>query len=478
MMIKHIIAINKKINIKIIFLMLLVLITIILAGKHLLYFYNVEQKENADKINILQEVKLVQNFYKSNIENIKFVIPESWQEIKVDGLAVAGGFTDTVFAVKKSNSACTIAIAKKDTLGFSTRKQMSFGERVFSDWEQFDTNWWVASTTDSAQYSFSYAKRQYVKGEFLVYKSIRSDQHFILFMGDGSSVPDDCNTDFNNFLKTIEPYYEPISLSSSSDGILAVEKVWDDVSYNPTKNKSYDHLVFTDKVFKEKREVMKTPQDSWTQRFFVSGNKLYAYANIYQSFDSEKNIERFDSAIYILDPFTGITIQISGTAATSSYIHSLYILDGVIYYLADTNICTDSLKECTANLYSVPLAGGKPALVAQSSIDGAILGYVKSEKAFYIIGGKGDAGCSITYISKISAQKEESVSRFEGCSEDDNGSSIAYDKMQNQIKAIRTKVSSPNTPANIINIKNNKLEPGKDDGNDEMRDKTFYFDKK
>ena len=476
-MIKHIIAISKKINIKAIFLLVVILVATFLVVRQFYYAYNNNRKETTGKINNLPVEQLAQSFYKSNIENIRFVIPESWQEINVSSLVVAGGFADTVFATKKSNSACTIAIAKKDTLGYSTRKQMSFGERVFSDWAQFDTNWWVASTTDSAKYSFSYDKRQYVQGEFLVYKNIRNDLHFILFMNDDSSVPDDCNTDFNNLLKTVEPYYEVTGLTSSSDGLLTVEKVWDDVSYNPPKNKSYDHLVFTDNISKEKREVMKTPPDTWMGRFFVSGNKLYTYSNLFHSFDYEKNIERFDSAIYVLDPFTGVTTQILGTAATSSYIHSLYILDGVIYYLKDTNSCIDSSKECTANLHSIPLAGGKPALLAQSSIDGSILGYVKSEKAFYTIGGKGDAGCSITYISKIVGQKEESVSRFEGCAEDDNGSSLAYDKMQNEIKAIRIKVSSPNTPASSIYIKGDILKPGKDSDNDELRDKTFYFDK-
>ncbi len=464
-------SVSKKLNSKVV--IVVVILVLIIGGIVGVQFYRPHSEQLSNEPNT-PITPTAGSWYPSNTENLSFIIPVGWVVNSDFNSPLPIGFKNPAFVLQKTGSACTIVEAKRDTAVADARKQISFADRVFSNYTQFGGDWYVALTSASAKYSFSNHTRQYIAGEFRVSSNLRNNP-FILFMNDGTFVPDDCNNDFNVMLKTVEPYYETVSLTSSSKGTLTTEKVWDDATSN-AENKSYEHLVFTADSSEEKREVMKIPTYTWIGSFSVSGDKLYIPSNSYHFNDAEKTA-RFDSAIYVIDPFTGETSQISGTVATDSCITSLYVRDGVAYYLAgNSTLCTclDSYHPCATDLYSIPLGGGKPTLIAHSSLGGSILGYVEGEKAFYIRQGWGDGGCTSTSINKIVDGKEETVGKFGECFGDDEASSVAYKQMQEQISVITTKAGVSKISSKGIHVENGTLQPtiGEVSG-----DATFYFDK-
>lgn len=457
---------------KIIWISLVVILGLIIAGIAGVHFYPPNPEQSADKSAL--NTPIAGPWYQSNTENVRFVLPEGWAVDSASDPSLPAGFKESAVVLRKAGSACTIVEAKGDTAVSYTRKQISFADRVFSNYTQFDGNWWLASTSDSAKYSFSNHTRQYLAGEFRVSANSRNDP-FLLFMSDGTAVPDDCNSDFNALLKTVEPYYETVRLTPSSRGILTAEKVWDDAT-SGTSNKSYEHLVLTADGSQERREVMKIPTGTWTERFSVSGGKLYIPSNSYQFNDVEKR-SSFDSSLYILDPFSGQMTQIPGTAQTDMYISSLFLWNGNAYYLASNSAlgtCLDGYHPCAADFYSIPLTGGKPTLIARSSLGGSILGYVESERAFYIGQGWGDAGCVSTSINRIVDGKEESVGKFGECVGESEADNVAYKQMQEKVNAITTKASASKVSSKGMRIENNTLQPA---SGDVSGNAMFYFDK-
>jgi len=418
--------------------------------------------------------KVEGSWFQSNTENIQFIIPRGWVVGNNVNLSLPVGFKEPSFILKKVGSACVVAVAERDDATSNSRKQISRADRIFSDWTQFDGRWWIASTTDSSKYSSSGETRQYLAGEFRVSANLRNNP-FLLFMADGTAVPNDCNDDLNIILKTVEPYYEIVNLDSSSKGVLITEKVWADNRYNDVK-KSYEHLVFIADGSKEKREVMSIPAGTWVKRFSVHEEKLYVPSNSYQ-FDEIEEETKFNSGIYVLDPFDGQIEQVPGTVGTDSYISSLYVKDETIYYLvgnSELGTCLDGYRHCATDLYSVPITGGEPTLVAHSPLGGSILGYVQDENAFYIGQGWGDAGCASASFIKIIGPKEEFVEKFSGCYGADEADRIAYQQTQDEINNIIMKAGASKISSKGILVYDNILQPATDDISS---DAVFYFDK-
>ena len=469
-------SVSKKLNNKVV--IVVVILVLIIGGIVGVQFYRPHSAQLLNELNA-PVTPTAGSWYTSNTENLRFIIPTGWVVSSDFNSSLPRGFKNPAFVLQKTGSACTIFEPKINN-GFAyDRKEISRADRVFSNYTQFDGSWWLASTSDSERYSFSRDTRQYLPGEFRISTNLRNDP-FILFMNDGASVPDDCNNDFNVMLKTVEPYYETVSLTSSSKGTLTTEKVWDDSRSNAA-DKSYEHLVFTADGSKEKREVMKIPTDTWEEGFSVVGRKLYFPSNLYK-FEDVKRIERFNSAIYVIDPFTGETSQISGSGATDSYISSLYVRDGVAYYIAGNStvsICLAKFPPCATDLYSIPLGGGKPTLIARSLIAGSILSYVEGEKAFYIRQDSASDSGHYTYINRILDGKEEVLGKFEDYG---SGENQAADKQtEDQISAIMSKAGVSKISSNGVRVENGTLQPAIGEVSDNVDlfplNATFYFDK-
>jgi hypothetical protein len=430
----------------------------------------------SQSIELSHSTSVATSSYYTNIENIKLTVPKRWtgeDTTKLPPLPV--GFNKPIFAFQKVGTTCLIVEAKWIVpVPVAVQKQISFADRVYTDYAQFDGDWYVASTSEASQYSFSGGARQHIPADFRVSRDARHDP-FILFTSDGSSVLDECNDDFNTLLMTVEPYYETVHLTPASKGVLTTEKVWDDNTQGLV-NKSYEHLLFTADGSQERREVMRIPQGTWAEKFSVSGGKLYVPANgnpYAQTIDSQLN-----AVINVLDPFTGEMSEIPGTAKSDTYISSLYLRGGDAYYLSNNSTlgwCLEGYHNCPASLYSVPLGGGTPALVATTSVGGSILGYVESEGAFYISQYWGDAGCSSTSISKVIGGKEDSTKVYGGCYDESNTqNNDALKEMDQTVGALTAKAEMSKLLAQGIQVENGELLPvtGITTGY-----ASFYFDK-
>lgn len=401
------------------------------------------------------------SLYRSNITNIQFVIPDGWSVNPEATKTLPEAYREPSVVLEKTGSACTVVQAEWDKSIQGTQKHISFAESTSSGWWQFDSSWYVASTTDSAKYVFSDKGRQYLAGEFRRAVSLRTDP-FLLFMSDGTSVPDSCSRDFSVLLRTVEPYFEELSLDATNKGLLIVEKVWDSIKPQDS-NRSYEHLVFIDDVSKQRYEVMRLPTGTWTRKFSVNGGKIFVPSA---------------SAIYVIDPFTKQISQVPGSAQLNTYISDIYIKDDNIYYLAGSSTlatCLDKYSPCAANLYSIPLTGGQPTRLAQTSLGGSILGYVEDESAFYIRQGWGDGGCRVSYINRVVNSKEEVVGKFGDCYSADEAGVSAYKKMQEEVNAIIAKAGAKKVFSNWIRLEGGLLFPASEELANSYA--AFYFDK-
>jgi hypothetical protein len=382
--------------------------------------------------------------YYSNIENLRLIPPKGWSinENKSETF-LPGGYTNPIFVSQKNGSPCTIALAPKvsiDTL--EPRKQTSFADRVFSDYDQYDSNWYVASTSDAAGIKFSQHDRQYLPGEYRT--SYSHFGTFLLFMSNGESVPDYCNSDFNALLKTAEPYFERVLLTSFSKGTLTVENV----AGREINNNSYNHLVFTDENSGERHEVMRLSNGVRTGKFFIKGTEMY--------------FAHPSTGLYKTNPFTAILTPISGATQTGQYISSLYVLEDKAYYLVGTSslaTCLDMYRPCAADLYSIPLVGGAPTFLAHSSLGGEILGYFPQEDAVYIRQRWGDAGCISILINKIVGGKEDSIKKFGDCYGAGEAEVAAYKEMIQAVNLLEAKVTGSKVSVRTIRVNNGTLEP-------------------
>ncbi len=464
----------KKQNVSKYFLGVLILGILVVAAITIKPFFDESQVMEE---NIPKPFSIDGRWFQSNIKNIRFSIPEGWTFLPQSNIVSPLGDNSYLFVLQKTGTTCVIAAPKefnREEFNQLKLKQISWANRVFSNYWQFDGNWYVASTSDALKYSFSQHNRQYLTGEFR-FSSSGSDIVVILFTSDGSAVPDDCNNDMNTLLQTLEPYYERVNLSSASDGLIISERVMDNVIHNEA-NKSYDHLLFIADGSEERREVMHLPKNTWANGFHVYGNNLYvpAYKGQYLSATTT-------AVVYKIDPFSKQTMQIPGVNLINSFISSIFIHNGTLYYLATdptTPRCLlDGYKPCPSTLYSIPLSGGNPKLIGRSSTGGLLQGYIESEGAFYITRGFGDGGCLSNTLSRIIGGQEELVEKIAYCEGDGEEAKIIFNQKRNKINEIIAQAKSSKIISKGLKVKNGTLIP-----NDTTEDTynlypTVYFEK-
>ncbi len=437
--------------------------TVCLLGLFLYRGYVSPRQDILQKSQLVQETQsenivVEKIFYQSNTENIRFVVPDKW-EMSTTSVTLPIGFETPKFSLYKKDVGCIISVAEIAPDTDTTRKQVSFGDRILSSYSQFDSNWFAPITNTTSQYVFSGNKRQFIPGEFRLSYNMRNSP-FVLFMNDGSSVLEECNNDLNMLLDTVEPYYEVVKLNATLDGVIIFDRVWDDQK-NGVLDKSYELLLFVDAESKEKREVMKVPSGTWGGSFSISDDKMYIASNVYTVKDNGGF--QFNSSLYMLDPFTGQVTEISGTKKNDSYISSVYVRNATVYYLLGTSElgeCLNGYAPCPADLYSIPVAGGNPVLVGHSSIGRSILGYIDREKAFYIEQGNGDAGCMRTSMNKIVDGKEEIIGGTSGCFDEQvNGFVFDNSQMEKRIRALKDTLSTSRSCDYSVRVQEGSLRP-------------------
>ncbi len=394
--------------------------------------------------------------WKSNTINISFDIPDGWFEstqAKKSFPYPYSSYGHFLFVLENDNNSCVIFGTKAEQDEEIPSKFISFGDRVFgADNNQFDSRWAVPSTTENAKYSFARERedaRQYISGEFrytgVSYISGGGHENyieFVLFTSDSTAVPDQCNRDFNVLLESSEAYYEPIDLIQESKGTMFLESV--------RSRGVYEHLVFLPDGSNEKFEVARPPESGFGYRSF--GNKVLEN-KIYRS---------GDGGVYSYDPFTD---EFARVFEESDRILSLFIHKDNFYYTTAT-ICPENWKDCPSSLYTVPVNGGIPALVATTTVGPYIEGYDEDERTWYIIGGYSDAGCGSLNISKVVGNYEQSVQRFDGCVdwqiEGDQVITIETpekNEMEIARSELKEKVSDSYATSTAIRVENGTLSP-------------------
>lgn len=350
-------------------------------------------------------------WYQSNISNIQFPIPDGWRiqsEASFDHPLLAM-YDAPELALVHVETACVIAKAhyREDREQQPGRKQISFADRVYSDYSQFDGNWYLASTSESAQYAFSHHERQYLAGELRESNWSRGDV-FVLFSADGQAVPDRCNHDFNTLLETVEVYFEDTTLADERAGLVEIGL------HNPRVGDRYYYLRFVDAVTGERRKIATLPQGGWGDTSLTQvGDQLYLGGTSAMDEEDEDGRIRLWSALYRVDPFTGELAQLADTKAEDVVIYSVYVQAGQVYYLR--GVSCFGYGSCPMDLYVVPATGGEPTLLANTDAGGRIIGATDDGQTFYIERSSGDAGAYSSGFSQLTiGEPEQPLENFSG----------------------------------------------------------------
>lgn len=384
--------------------------------------------------------------YQSNVSNIQFPIPEGWQinnSIEIDN-PLLNTYEQPEVALEKLDSQCVILKTryKNDINLWPERKQISFAERIWADFAQFDGNWYVASTSENSSYQFSQHDRQYLNGEIRE-SGWRSREVFVLLNRDGQAVSDECDQDLNNLLESVGPYYEKAYLNNEQEGIIRID------SYNPRVGDGYYYLSFISVPSGERREIMRLPQAGFGEfTLAVVGNTLYLAGGSYNEDESEAG-GFYSSALYRLDPFSGESQEISGTKEDGTLINSIFVKNDQIYFLRGDRCF---MGGCQTEVYSVPTSGGTPKLVGDNSIGGRILNVSDDGQTFYIERGWGDAGSySFTFYKVSKDSGEEILANFSGHMGDAD-----YQEKEAAFRAFRASISGREDSGSIY-LENGRL---------------------
>lgn len=364
-----------------------------------------------------------EGYFKSNTENVQFQLPAGWHEVSNDSVSLPKAITNPLVLFVKDGTQCAIAYGDID-LGKNvgeqadTYRHMSFADRIFSPAWQWDGGWYVPVEFVPKDFKFSFeGGRLYTKGEIRVSSSGRV-KRMELFNVDGSSVADECNTDLNKILSTATYYFEPIRLTQLSAGRLQVLSTRDDRGGDAVVR-----IVFTDEKTSERREVVVLPKGTdWTGSYFVSGRSLYFLVREYTPpvlDESKKPLTpaRFNSAVYIVDVFSGEIKRISQLVFEDKYISSFYVNTSAIYLTVGSSelaSCMDGYKPCYADFYKASFPDVTPQLVADTVLS-SILGYVPKENMFYFSNSWGDAGCGSYTFQKLQNGEKTDLGKYGGC---------------------------------------------------------------
>ncbi len=376
--------------------------------------------------------------FRSNISNIQFPIPEGWEVNNNITLSdeILSSYEAPEIILQKLNSQCVIFKSKiREDLVSRVWMQTSFADRVYNDFNQFDGDWYVASTTQNSHIEFSWDGRQYLKDELRVSRW-DAGEVLGLFSIDGNAVTDDCNQDLNGLLEKVESYFENISLTDKSEGIMSVQY------FSPRVGDGYAYLSFIKVPTSEKRQVLQLPSGGFTNLDMVVKDNLLYFAGV----DSKED-GSYVSRLYRVDPFSGDIKEVVGSKI-DKVIHSVFIKNSIIYYLTGDRCI--GYGKCAMDLYSVSINGGTPVLISSITDGGVILSVLEGDQ-FYIEKTNGDAGTFWSNFYLIKDGKEEEIASFSYSVED-----LDIEEKISEYKAFRASVND-REEASSVYIQNGQL---------------------
>lgn len=464
----------------------IILVVVLISAIGMTWFLTKEKSpsrlsdENSEVVeNVVESIP--ENYFASDTQNIKFQIPEGWSVANDYNETLPRGINEIHFALVKKDTSCAIVHGEIDFgrnvgEGSSTYRQISFGERVFSKANQWDSNWYAPVEVVPSSFEFSGDVRQYLPNE------IRTSAYFelgrfTLYTTDGIPVPDECDTDLSGLLRSIKRHFQPITLTPSSVGTLSVLN--EIVEHESSKRKNY--LIFTDSGTKENYVVTELPKNTdWTERFFVvDSSTIYFTGNTYTPPPMSTSGQilgqaKYDAFIYKANPFTKEVTILSKLGFPGEYISSLFVNGSDIYFIKGSEKfgwCLIGYGDCRGNLYKTTTTGETPTLLAKNVFPG-ILSYRANEEMLYLVRGTGDAGCLSYSFMNFQKGVTTDLGTYGGCLGDEGNDNAEVNEALNLVRVFGENPDSEVTKT--ILVQDGKLSPGAREGN---LPTTFWFEK-
>ena len=349
-------------------------------------------------------------FFSSNIKNTSFTIPAGWEEVQLSTVALPLGAENVWYIITQPETGCMIASGdfsyqnpgyENDESNLPVYRHISFADRIYSDKDQYDGRWLVlASKSSESDVPDPFTDvRKYLSGE------IRDSRSFFLWQRDGNFVPDSCNEALNFLLRTIDYYYEPITLTENSKG-----EVWGMTHLdNVGSHEAIKILLFT-QPSGETYKILDLPSGVSYSGLVLDNRKIIFTVNNYEN-------EQLKSLIITLDPISKSIETLLDLELGGGYISSTFLLKDNIFYLQGDKEyawCLDRYGECKADLYSLNVYGGEPILIQKDVLGGSIMGFSPEENSLYLSRGKGDAGWVHRKINRYDFNLGVEIFVFEG----------------------------------------------------------------
>ncbi len=335
--------------------------------------------------------------------NVQFDLQAGWETVQPASLPKEVGSVE--FAFRKTGTSCILAYVKG--YPFGNYRQTSFADRVFGPGdphtrEQYDSSWMLHISDLPEGFKFRWEGKQSFPGEVrpvLVgwFGSTRVYGYFVLYDEQGSIVADECNTDFNTVLESMQAFYRSTQLSQQSKGVLyrwadRTLYVSDDDTPRVVADNSDGGQIYDNKIF-------------YTGRSYV----------------------------YSFDPFTGEYKTYDVLLNERERVLQIYIYGEYAYIVAGEEEC-EYLSECTERLMRLNLSTEDSEFLINAR---GILGFDPGESALYLSDVWGDAGCWSEQVSRyrVDSMTLESVGAFSGCA-DEEGVDPAYEAYQQAVKGV------------------------------------------
>jgi|GEM_PF-7042753 len=337
--------------------------------------------------------RLVDGLFTYEKGHFAFNVPADWQEVMP--ASSPGGLSGAEFEIRRADHGCAVQYVRtlRSLTSIPPLKQISWAERLFTDLDntQFDSDWWILASDAPAGVQFSDYERQPLAGEMRIvghpddadaFEEYR--RFFVLYQADGQSVPDVCDAQFSEMLKSFRWVYVETSLTAESSGVLYARQYFQKPLRILFKSDGGNPM-----------EVIQYQDNAYAGNISVHRNKIFLIAK---------------SGILGIDPFSKEPIAAAPMPKDESIIDYLFLGDELFHIAAPDPVCMD-MGRCSVSLYRGSLQG--MTKVASSVKGNAIIGYDPQEDALYMRSGYGDAGCfnsTITRYSFKESKAEEALS--------------------------------------------------------------------
>jgi len=399
---------------------------------------------SADDMNV-QEI-MPGETYRSRTLNLSFVTPMGWHGYAPEEVGYPATYGTPLLTLRNDAGTCAIAYARVPT--DDDYEQMAFAHRVFTTHgSQIDTGWY-APMDPAGDRPFYGHDRHPVAGEVQI-GYFKPAAHtgaadarplFVLYEPGGGTVAEDCERAYLMLLESLEEYYEPITLTEASRGVLFGIA-------DPNMNEAYPYknsFIFksdADGIF---YEVMKSRAARYGSHAVLLNGTFYFT----------------DDGFYTVNPFAKKEVRIPGPVLPAvpegGVINDMTVAGGKFFYLFGP-VCHGI--RCESALYTLPLSGGTPERLVELTSAHTLYGVYENE--FYMMSGYSDAGCFSAHFSSVNLHTNAITKResFGGCGDYNEGAPelAAYEESVAAYRTYADKVNGNLTMVEYLRVEGGEL---------------------